>query len=137
MDKTEIVFIDANIFLEVMLADTKADACKQLFEKLITAQLKALTSDFIIYACLLQIQHKLKSTKAMQMFILFINSLKGLKIIRPSLEEMHEATKTSERYHLDFDDSLVVSCMINNNTKTLISLDKDFDKVNSITREEP
>ena len=41
------------------------------------------------------------------------------------------------KYKLDFDDSFVVACMIINGTKTLISLDKDFDNVKEIARKEP
>lgn len=133
----EIVFIDANIFLELLLDDAHSAQCEEFFQKLEMWQLDAKTSDFILYTCLLQLQHKSKSLDAMKNFLLFINKLSGLEILRPSLKEMHDALTVSEKYKLDFDDSLVVSCMFNNNIKTLISFDKDFDKVNLVTRKEP
>ena len=137
MDKQEIVFIDANIFLEVMLEDSKSESCIILLNEIETLERQAKTSDFIIYTCLLQIQHKLKSMETMKRFILFINALKGLEIIRPTLKNIYDTMKISEKYKLDFDDSLVISCMVNNKIKKLISLDKDFDKVDLIKREEP
>ena len=81
MDKKEIVFIDANIFLELILNDAKAENCSILFNKIKNQDILAKTSDFIVYTCLLQIQFKLKSIKKAQDFILFINELKGLKNI--------------------------------------------------------
>ncbi len=136
MGKEEIVFIDANIFLELILNDKKADICEIFLRKVENEEIIAKTSDFILYTCLIKIEDKLKSKQSMQKFISSINEL-GLDIIRPSLKEIDEAIKISEKYKLDFDDSLVVSCMINNNIKRLISFDKDFDKIKIIKRTEP
>ena len=47
----EIKFIDANIFLELMLDDINADKCKNLFYQLKNTEIEAKTSDFIIYTC--------------------------------------------------------------------------------------
>ena len=137
MDQREVVFIDANIFLEVMLNDEKSTSCELFLNKIKKQEITAATSDFLIYASLLQIQYKLKSIKVMQNFLIFVNSLNGLDIIRPSLKEMDDAIRFSEKYTLDFDDAFIVSCMINNNIKTLISFDTDFDKVPLIKRQEP
>ncbi len=137
MDQREVVFIDANIFLEVMLNNEKSASCELFLNKIKKQEITAATSDFLIYASLLQIQYKLKSIKVMQNFLIFVNSLNGLDIIRPSLKEMDDAIRFSEKYTLDFDDAFIVSCMINNNIKTLISFDTDFDKVPLIKRQEP
>ena len=137
MDTEKVVFIDANIFLEVILDDEKSTSCETFLKKVLNQEILAKTSDFIIYTCLLQIQQKLKSRELMNRFILFINELKGLEIIRPSLKEMYNAAKISEKHNLDFDDSLVISRIIANDIKTLISFDKHFDKIKSIDRKEP
>ena len=50
MDK--IIFIDANIFLEVALGDKKTKECKKLLNNVNDGQSQAYTSDFIIYSCL-------------------------------------------------------------------------------------
>lgn len=135
MDK--IKFIDANIFLEIILDDEKSEQCKSFLTKIKNDDIKALTTDFLIYSCLLQIQYKIKSQEKMKQFLSFINELKGLKIIRPSINEMYKACIISKKYNLDFDDSLVVSAMINNNCKYLVSLDNHFDKISIINRIEP
>ena len=137
MDKQKIVFLDANIFLELILNDKKAENCAVLLNKIKDKEVIAKTSDFIIYTCMLQIQFKLKSVEKTQKFILFINQLKGLEILRPSLGDIFDATAISEKYKLDFDDSLVVSCMKSNNIQDLFSFDKDFNKVEIIKRLEP
>ena len=135
MDK--IIFIDANIFLEIILGDKKSENCKKLLSAVNTGQYQAYTSDFIIYSCLLQIQYKKKDSILMQNFTLFVNSLNNLTILRPSLSDMAKAIEYRNKYKLDFDDSLVVSTMVNNNIQTLISLDADFNKVSIIQLRQP
>src|SRR3989344_8767275 len=89
----KMIFVDANIFLELMLEDKRSKECKAFFEKLKNKEVEARTSDFIIYSCLLEIQHKIKSLRAMENFVLFINELKGLHISRPSIKEIFNALK--------------------------------------------
>jgi predicted nucleic acid-binding protein len=135
MDK--IVFVDANAFLEIALQDKKSEECKDFFKKILANQIKAYSSDFIIYTCLIQLQFKSKENiKKMKEFLIFINSL-NITVIKPTLNEIFKVFRLIEKYKLDFDDGLVVSCMTSNNIKTLVSLDKDFDKVDVIKREEP
>lgn len=50
---------------------------------------------------------------------------------------MYDATEAMEKNELDFDDSLVVSCMKNNGIKKIVSLDKHFDKVKGVERIRP
>ena len=133
----EIVFVDANIFLEIALQDKRNEECKRFINQIIDNKLKAYTSDFIIYTCLIQLQFKSKEKlKKMKEFLIFINSL-NFNIIKPTLNELSKVMGFMEKHKLDFDDGLVISCMINNNIKNLISFDKDFDKVSMIKREEP
>ena len=73
----------------------------------------------------------------MKDFIIFINSIFGLKIMKSSLSNLIKTINFMQEYKLDFDDALVISCMRSNNINKLISLDKDFDKVRFIKREEP
>ena len=73
----------------------------------------------------------------MENFILFLNNLEGLKLIRPNLIDLEKTINLMNDYKLDFDDALIVSVMLSNNIKELISFDKDFDKVKEIKRMEP
>ena len=137
MDEREVVFIDANIFLEVILKDEKNESCKNYLNKIKNNEIMAITSDFIIYTCLLQIERNIKDNEKLKKFILGINSLNGLEIIRPYLTDIHNAIKIANKESLDFDDSLVVSCMKSANINKLVSFDKHFDKVKTIKRIEP
>ena len=87
----KIVFIDANIFLELMLDNTRADECEDFFNKLRDQSFRAITTDFIIYSCLLEIKFKLKSIDFMKKFVLFINELKNLSVYRSSFGEIYYA----------------------------------------------
>jgi len=133
----QIVFIDANIFLEIILKDKKNEECKKFLKRIIDGEILGITSDFIVFTCLLQIQHKTKDLNKMKDFIIFINSIFGLKIMKSSLSNLIKTINFMQEYKLDFDDALVISCMRSNNINKLISLDKDFDKVRFIKREEP
>jgi predicted nucleic acid-binding protein len=46
MDK--IVFVDANIFLEIALGDKKSEECKSIIDEIREGKLVAYTSGFII-----------------------------------------------------------------------------------------
>lgn len=130
----EEVFIDANIFLEIFLKDEKSEACKSFLKSLLEKNQWVVTSDFIIYSCLIQVQHYLKSIPFLKKTLLFFNNYPLLKIYRPSLADWDHAVELMGAYSLDFDDSLVVSCMHENKLTQLVSLDKHFDKIKEIKR---
>ncbi|MBI5066219.1 type II toxin-antitoxin system VapC family toxin [Candidatus Woesearchaeota archaeon] len=137
MGEGEIVFIDANIFLELFLGDIKANICAD-FLKQVKNGVRAMTSDFVIYSCIIQLERKVKLPEVIEKFILFIGELtNNLDILRPSFQEMLTALTISKKYNLDFDDGFIVSCMLDNGINTLVSLDKHFDEVEGILRVEP
>ncbi|MBI2670818.1 type II toxin-antitoxin system VapC family toxin [Candidatus Woesearchaeota archaeon] len=130
------MFIDTNIFLEIFLKDKNYVKCEEFIRRLTNKKISFYTSDFIIFSCLLIIKNKLKSTTHMKGFLIFINSIK-IEIIRPSLKEMYGAIEFMKKYRLDFDDALIISCMVENNIKSIISYDKHFIKVKEIDVVEP
>ena len=67
----EVVFIDANIFLEIVLKDKRSDDCKKFLYRVLNEEIKAYTNDFIVYSCLLHVQRTDKSK--MKDFIVFFN----------------------------------------------------------------
>ncbi len=128
------VFIDANVFLEIFLEDSRAADCKNLLTNLEKEGKEAFTTDFILYSCILIAQRNLKETRRAKEIIIFFNSLPNLKILRPTLGDIFEATESMPKNNLDFDDSLVIACMKKYGIKNLASLDKHFDKVNGIKK---
>lgn len=121
-------FLDANIFLEIELGDEHARQCKEFLQ----AADQLFTSDFVVYSCLLKIWKSIGLQKHMKDFLIFINSL-DIRIIRQSPKAMCEAVSIMERYKLDFDDALVVSCMKEYGIKNLVSYDQHFEKAKEIT----
>jgi predicted nucleic acid-binding protein len=73
----------------------------------------------------------------MKKFILSLSGIENLEIFAPSIEIILKALDKMKEYKLDFDDALVVSCMISNKIKKLVSFDKHFDKIKEIERIEP
>ena|SRR3989338_7484218 len=130
MDK---VFIDANIFLEIFLEDSKEKSCCGFIQEAIRTKKELITTDFIVYSCLLRIYRQRKDKGAIAHALTFLSNL-PLTIIRPSLDEMHTATEQMGLHNLDFDDSLIVACMESYGLTELASFDKHFDKVKTIKR---
>lgn len=130
-------FIDANIFLEIQLADKRKEECKNFLRMVNLGRLTALTSDFIVYSSILQIYNKFNSIDRMKKFILALSNIENLEIYAPNLEIILKTLDKMKQHNLDFDDALVVSCMLANKIKKLVSFDGDFDKVKEIERIEP
>lgn len=134
MGKEKPIFIDANIFLEVELGDERSPECKELFMKIYKG-MKAITSDFVVYTCLLQLENK-SSVEKMQDFIVFLDNMEFIEIHSPTYRTIYNAFEIMKR-GLDFDDALVVSIMKSLGIEKLISFDGDFDKIKEIKRIEP
>lgn len=130
----EEIFIDANIFLEIFLKDSKSEECKVFLNSLKEKNMQAITTDFIMYSCILQVQNKLKDSNFIRNAVIFFNSYSNLKVIMPSIDDIFAAIETIEEEELDFDDSLVVACMRSYGITELASRDKHFDKVKGIKR---
>ncbi len=136
MDK-EVRFVDANIFLEVLLMDKKWESAKLFLEKLENEELYGITSDYIVFSILIQIQNKTKSTKKMEDFVNFLGNVKGLKIIHFTPGILIKSTNNMEKHKLDFDDSLQLAFMETLGIKEIVSFDSHFDNIRNIKRVEP
>ena len=125
------MFIDANIFLEILLKDRNYIKYEEFIKKLSESNVSFYTSDFIIYPCLLTISNKLASNSKFENFLVFIKSI-NIILIRPSIRAMYDALPLMKKYKLDFDDALVISSMHENGIKDLVSYDNHFKKVKEI-----
>ena len=130
-------FVDANIFLELQLEDERANECDDFFNRIDKNKIDSVTSDFIIYTCLLQIQNKTRSPEKMSDFMTFLTNLETLEILKPTHVTIEKTIKFMKKYKLDFDDALVVACMVENDVDILVSFDTDFNQVKEIKRIEP
>jgi len=133
----KIRFVDANIFLEVFLQDARWEEARDFLEKLSKGDLEGITTDYIIFSILLQIENKKKSTKEMKDFVAFLGNMKGLKIAHFTLGILMKAMSVMENYGLDFDDALEAAYMLALDISEIVSFDRDFDRVKGIKRVEP
>lgn len=131
-----LYFVDANIFLEVELEDARKEECKRFLKTVILGEERALTSDFILYSVLLELVRK-STLKRAKDFLTFLEALENLEIYRPTLKAIFVAINKMKEYNLNFDDALIVACMLTNKITKLVSFDKHFDKVREIKRVEP
>jgi len=125
------MFVDANIFLEIILEDQHYQQCETFLAQCLEKKQPLYTSDFILYSCLIILQQKLNSLDKMRDFLTFLHSLK-ITVLRPSIKAIHESTYFMQRYTLDFDDALVLGCMFENRIKELVSYDKDFTHIKEV-----
>lgn len=128
------VFIDANVFLEIFFDDFRGNECEKFLKSLEISGITPITSDFLIYSCILAIENKFRDYKKIENALIFFSNYHNLVVLRPSINELLNAVSTAETEKLDFDDSLVVACMQAYGIKELASLDKHFDKIKTIKR---
>ncbi|MBS7623057.1 type II toxin-antitoxin system VapC family toxin [Candidatus Bathyarchaeota archaeon] len=130
-------FIDANIFLELLLDEERADDCEVFLERVRNGSIEGVTTDFIIDSIVLVMERWGKKPSEL---LLFLSSLLGYKSLQThflSLYERIEATKHMQSLNLDFDDSTTCQAMRSLRLDQIVSFDTDFDNVPGIKRIEP
>lgn len=122
-------FIDTNVFLRFLLADnpTQSIKAKKIFEKAAKSKIKLITHSVIIAELIWTLysfyqQPKQKIIEKIKKLLLF----EGLKII--DSEILNSAIIIFEKYSLDFIDAFAAAWVKQNNL-TLVTFDKDFDKI--------
>lgn len=127
-------FIDANIFLELLLDQEKADDCEAFLEKVRDGSLKAATTDFIIDSIVLVMEKEGKKPSELSLFLSSLIGYRGLETYFLSLYDRIQATKHMQKFGLDFDDSTAYQAMRSLHTDQAVSFDKHFDKITNVTR---
>lgn len=130
-------YIDTNIFLELELKDAKWKECRDFLEKVSRNEVEALISSFHIYSVVLRIETETELPLRIKKFVNSVSNFLGLSIYEPKLNDWLNAIEIMQKENLDFDDSMVVSCMRANRIKRLVSFDTDFDEIKEIERIEP
>ena len=129
--------LDANIFLEVELAQERAEECLDLLEKIKDGLITASVSDFTVDGIVLIMEQKGKDWKSIRKFLLSLFQYQGLIIYKSTTADKIAATDHMAAYSLDFEDSLTLQCALANNCSALVSFDKDFNSVKEIKRITP
>ncbi len=132
-----MIFIDANIFLEIELNQQQAGECKELLTYLETASPCAWINSFLVFSIVLIIQHKTQNKEKTKKFIKILNSYTGLSIYSPTLSTVHDAISEQEKNDLDFDDGLVIACMKELGIQDIVTFDNHFDSIEGINKISP
>lgn len=121
------LLIDTNIFLEIVLAQEKAEEAKALLSEI--EKHYFFTSDFSLHSIGILFFYR-KQHDIFQEFLkdMIINA--GISIASLSVDDMDLVIKTAEEFNLDFDDSYQY-VIAEKYGLILVSFDSDFDRTSS------
>ena len=134
-------FLDANIFLRYLTRDdeAKAEACFRLFQRLKLGEEKATTSEVIIaevvYVLAARSLYNLRPDEISSRLRPLL-AVRGLRVAhkRSCLQALD---LYATHPFLDFEGALAVAEMERQGLKTILSYDRDFDRLGQVSREEP
>jgi len=118
------LFIDTNIFLEIILAQEKAKDAKALLSKI--EKHYFFTSDFSLHSIGILFFYR-KQQDIFQQFLKDMIIDAGMSIISLSVDDMDRVVKISQEFNLDFDDSYQY-VVAEKYDLILASFDSDFDR---------
>lgn len=125
-------YLDANIFIYVINDHPKfGSLSKKILSRINTresALITTLTLSEVIWF------FEKEGIKDLKSILEKIRSIKNLEIITLDFELMWQASNISNKYHIDFNDSVTVSAMLTHNITEIYSNDTDFDSINFIKR---
>ena len=118
------LLVDTNIFLEVLLEQTRSDEAKELLAKTDTHDF--FISDFSLHSIGL-IQRKRNKAEAFRDFLadMVMGAGTGVALLHP--DELEVVTDHAAAFHLDFDDAYQYA-VAEKHDLTIVSFDQDFDR---------
>lgn len=135
-----MIFLDTNIFIRYLTQDDpeKMRACLALLQR-VQAGAEAITSEVVIAEVtyvlssprLYKLSHADVSVRLRPILL-----LRALKL--PNKRRLlHALDIYSTHSQLDFEDCLIVAQIEQQHIETLMSYDRDFDRIPGVTRQEP
>jgi len=131
-----LYFVDANIFLELLLEQGKAEDCEKFLTKVKNGEEEAVITDFLVDAVVLVLESHGRNSDDLATFISSLSAYKGLKVYFLSLVDRLFATRHMKEFGLDFDDATTYQAMKRVSINTLVSFDHDFDAIQGLKRME-
>lgn len=132
-----MLLIDANIFLELMLNQARADECERLLTAVEEGTREAVITDLILDSVLIVMENKGKEPSELATFISSIATYKGLRLYWLSLVDRLHATVHMSQIGLDFEDSTTFEAGRRLSVEGIVSFDADLDGLTEIRRLEP
>lgn len=133
----EVCFIDANVFLELLLGQKRADECETFLRKVERGLLRAATTDFHIDTVLIVMENYGKGPRELKLFLSSLLGYRGLEVYFLSLADRIAATRHMEELGLDLDDALLYQAMMKLGSSKVVSYDRHLDRITGIARLEP
>jgi len=129
--------IDANIFLELMLGQSRADECEAFLADVEDGSKEAVITDLTLDSILIVLEHKGRDASDLARFILSIASYRGLRLYWLSLVDRLHAVAHMDQTGLDFEDSTMLETYMRLKVEGIVSFDRDFNEVEGVKRIEP
>lgn len=133
-------FLDTNVILRYLTRDdpVKAERCFELFQRVKRKEIKLTTSETVLAEVVYVLSSRSVYNQAREQvrnLLLPIVSLSGVLVLhrRSFLRALELFAVTN----MDFEDCLSLAHMERLKIKTIVSYDRDFDRVNTIERREP
>lgn len=129
--------IDANIFLELLLDQSRADECHRFLTEVSEGKRQGFLTDLALDSVLIILESRRKQPQELASFLSAIASYKGLSLYWLSLADRLRATRLMSRHGLDFEDATIVQTASRLGVKAVISFDRDLDTIPNLRRVEP
>ncbi len=126
------ITLDTSVFVEMLLAQERADECKSLLDSIAEGDRDAVVSHFTLHA----IEAMIRSPQKLSEFLQDVESSKGLKTYDTTLSDERSVVILSDKMRLDFDDSVQYYVAKFTGSSAIVSFDKHFDDLD-IPRIEP
>ena len=130
-----MLLIDTNIFLEVMLGQTRQHDCAEFLTQVRTGGKTAAITNFSVYSIMIVLA-KEKKLLELKTFLQSLNAYAGLTIHAPSTNDLLKAAELVTDGKFDIDDGIQYASANSLAAEGIVSLDKHFDN-HEIPRIEP
>ena len=129
--------IDANIFLELMLDQSKADECERFLGEVQKGHQEAIITDLALDSILIIMEAKHKRSSELATFLTSLADYEGLRPYWLSVVDRIHATEHMDELGLDFEDATQVEVCKRLSLDGIVTFDRDFDGLKGIKKLEP
>ena len=132
-----MLLLDANIILELLLDQDRADECAKLLTAIKDGDKEVIVTDLILDSILIVMESRGKSPSELATFLSSIAALKGLKLYWLSLTDRLQATEHMTKNRLDFEDATAYEVCHRLSLDGIVTFDKHFEGLPNLQRFEP
>ena len=120
--------VDTNIFLEVLLAQTRKEECEKFLSSLKTGKRKGVVTDFTLHSIIV-ILGNLNKLNELKIFLSSLTAYKGLHLYHASITDHLNAVEIALQQKLDMDDAIQYSAALSLKAEAIVSFDKHFNNL--------